>query len=256
MSIPGSVQDPSAVEAREIDFESAGGTMISGYLAWPARGKPSAGIIVIHEAFGLNDHIRDIARRFANIGYLALAPDLYSRAGLVDPKDMEEVTRAMFGLPDAQAVADLGGALAFLRSQPGITRAACIGFCSGGRQSLLFAFSGAPLDAAVACWGGYIRRATPDALTTPQRPTPVVDLSDGLRAPLYAAFGAEDQNPSPEDSAELARRLAGKQVTVRTYEGAGHAFFADYRPNYREKPAHILWQDVTAFFHENLSTAA
>lgn len=256
MTVPGFVEDPAAVQADRVGFEGEGGATVDGYLARPAHAEPRAGLIVIHEAFGLNDHVRDVARRFANLGYLALAPDLYSRTGTPDAGDLGQVMSAMFGLPDRQAVADLTAALHFLRGQPGIEKVGCIGFCSGGRQALLFGFSGAGLDAVVDCWGGYIGKATQTALATEERPTPVLDLCEGLAAPLFAAFGAEDQNPSPQDAAELERRTAGRNATVRIYPDAGHAFFADYRPTYRQGPAFRLWEDVSAFLETHLGPGA
>ena len=129
------------------------------------------------------------------------------------------------------------------------------GFCSGGRQTLLFACSSKP-DAAIDCWGGFIHRATPDAETTPSRPTPILDMVDRLHCPLFAVFGEEDQNPTVAQSEELRRlaQRAGKDVTIKVYKDAGHAFLADYRPSYREGPAAELWQDVVAFFDKHLKS--
>jgi carboxymethylenebutenolidase len=242
--------------AETIEFRSGGGNL-PAYLARPSQAGRHPGIIVIHEAFGLVEHIRDIARRFANIGYIAMAPDLYARTGAPDPSNMDSVFPKMFGLEDAQVVKDLDAAAAHLRGLPGASgKVGCIGFCSGGRQTLLFACSSRSLDAAVYCWGGFISRATPEAATTPQRPTPVIDLVDRLSCPLFAAFGAEDQNPSPAEAAELRRRLerAGKTATVKVYPDAGHAFLADYRPSWREAPAHALWNDATAFLRQHLGS--
>jgi carboxymethylenebutenolidase len=254
-NIPGAVTDPSRVKGEEIHFNS-GGDSIPGYLARPAQPGNHPGIVVIHEAFGLVEHICDLARRFANIGYNALAPNLYARAGgPKDPGDMASVFPVMFGLPDKQAVQDLEAAAAHLRDLPGATgKIGAIGFCSGGRQTLLFACSSSKVDAAIDCWGGFIHRATPDAETTPARPTPVLDLVPHLHCPLFGVFGEEDQNPPPALEAELKKRAAGsgKDVTTKIYKEAGHAFLADYRPSYREKPAFELWNDATAYFAKHL----
>ncbi len=140
-NIPGAVTDPSRVHGEEIEFKSGNDT-IKGYLARPSEPSRYPGIVVIHEAFGLVEHIRDIARRFANIGYNALAPDLYHRSGSPDPNNMESVFPVMFGLPDAQAVGDFEASAAHLRALSGATgKIGAIGFCSGGRQTLLFACS-------------------------------------------------------------------------------------------------------------------
>jgi carboxymethylenebutenolidase len=253
-NVPGAVTDLSRVQSEQTRFKSGGDT-IDAYLARPTAAGRHPGIIVIHEAFGLVEHIRDVARRFANLGFTTIAPDLYTRGGAPDPSDMNTVFPKMFGLSDAQVVKDLEAAAAHLRGLAGATgKVGCIGFCSGGRQTLLFASSSDKVDAAVDCWGGFISRATPDASTTPQRPTPIIDLVDRLHCPLFAAFGAEDQNPSPAEADELRRRLekGGKQGTVKTYEGAGHAFLADYRPSWREGPAFELWPDIVQFFEKHL----
>ena len=254
-NIPGAVTDPSRVRGENIELKSGGDT-ITGYLARPSQSGNYPGIVVIHEAFGLVEHIRDIARRFANIGYNALAPDLYTRAGgPSDPNDMATVMPVMFGKRDAEAVQDLEAAAVHLRALPGATgKIGAIGFCSGGRQTLLFACWSNKVDAAVDCWGGFIDRATPDAAHTPERPTPVLNFTSQLHCPVFAVFGEEDQNPSVALSEELKKRAdaAHKDVTVKVYKNAGHAFLADYRPSYREGPAHEMWNDATAFFARHL----
>ncbi len=254
-NIPGAVTDPSRIRGEAIEFKSGGDT-IRGYLARPSQPGRNPGIVVIHEAFGLVEHIRDVARRFANIGYNAMAPDLYTRAGPpANPDDMSSVLPVMFGLPDAQAVRDLEAAAAQLRGLSGAAaKVGAIGFCSGGRQTLLFACSSDKVDAAVDCWGGFIHRATPDAETTPARPTQVITMVDRLSCPLFAVFGEEDQNPPVALSEELRSRAqrAGKDVTIKVYKNAGHAFLADYRPSYREQPAFELWSDAVAFFDKHL----
>ena len=255
-NIPGAVTDPSRVRCEHIELKSGSDT-IRGYLARPSEPGYNPGIVVIHEAFGLVEHIRDIAQRFANIGYNALAPDLYSRAGgPSNPDDMASVMPVMFGKPDAEAVRDLEAAAAHLRGLSGATaKVGAIGFCSGGRQTLLFACSSDKVDAAVDCWGGFIHRATPDAETTPSRPKPILDMVGQLHCPLFGVFGEEDQNPTVAQSEELRTRAqrAGKDVTIKVYKGAGHAFLADDRPSYREAPATELWSDAVAFFDKNLT---
>jgi carboxymethylenebutenolidase len=254
-NIPGAVTDPSRVRGEDIEFKSGNDT-IRGYLARPSQPERNPGIVVIHEAFGLVEHIRDIARRFANIGYNAIAPDLYSRkGGPSNPDDMASVMPVMFGKPDAEAVQDLEAAAAHLRGLSGASgKVGAIGFCSGGRQTLLFACSSDKVDAAVDCWGGFIQRATPDAETTTSRPKPILDMVGQLHCPLFGVFGEEDQNPTVAQSDELRSRAqrAGRDVTIKVYRNAGHAFLADYRPSYREGPAAELWSDAVAFFDKHL----
>ena len=254
MPVAGEVTDASAVQDEVISIQT-GGHAYDAYLARPANPTDAPGIIVIHEAFGMVDHIRDVARRFANIGYNAIAPNLYARSGAPDASDITTVLPKMFGLPDAEAVAVLEAAAAALRRQDGASgQVGVIGFCSGGRQTLLVACSSDAINAAVDCWGGFLTQATPEAKTTEARPTPIVDLVPRLRCPLYAVFGGEDQNPSPAVAAELEKRLAEttQPHTVEVFPGAGHAFFADYRPSYNETAAFDLWPKVTAFFAAHL----
>jgi carboxymethylenebutenolidase len=256
MALAGEVLDLTILEAREVTFPSDGFPM-KGYLARPKSPGSYPAIIVLHEAFGLVEHERDVARRFANAGFITLAPDIYSRIGA--PKsatDMNEVRAKMFGLTDAQVVRDAEAAAAFLRAQPGVNgRVGCVGFCVGGRWTLLFATSSDKVNAAIDCWGGFIARATPDAATTPERPTPIIDRVPQLQCPLYVVCGEEDQNPSPADAQELGRRLEkfGKTFQLEVFKNAGHAFFADYRPSYRERAAFELWPKMVAFFKQHLA---
>jgi len=253
MSLAGEVTNPAALETRDVTFQSDGFAM-RAYLARPKAPGTYPAVIVLHEAFGLVEHERDVARRFANAGFIALAPDVYSRIGAPqNASDMTEVRAKMFGLTDAQVVRDFEAAAAFVRAQPGASsKVGCVGFCVGGRWTLLVACSSGKLDAAIDCWGGFITRATPDAVTTPARPTPVIDLAANLHCPLYIVCGEEDQNPSPADAAELAKRLEGKKFRLEVFKNAGHAFFADYRPSYREAAAFELWPKMVAFFKTHL----
>ena len=260
--VPGALSDPTRVSAEMLSFPGAGGTEVNGYLARPADAASHPGMIVIHEAGGLNEHIQDICNRLANIGYVALGVDLYTREGGPPPSgDMEAIMARLFSMSDATAVGDLEGAADHLRSLDGVTgRVGCIGFCMGGRYSLLFACASDRLNAVVDCWGGFADRATPDDPSTPERPTPPLELvAEQLDCPLLAAVGAEDHNPSPELAARL-RELAGsspaarrgEEVKVDVYDEAGHAFFADYRPTYRPEAAAKLWAEVVPFLHRHL----
>jgi carboxymethylenebutenolidase len=254
--VPGAVTDPSAVRAEELTYAGAAGDRVNGYLAVPAGAGPHPGIVVIHEAGGLGEHIRDVVNRFANIGYAALGVDLYTReGGPPSLEDMPAVMQRLFAMSDATALGDLEGAADLLRAREDASgRVGCIGFCMGGRYALLFACASDHLDAAVDCWGGFIDRATPEERATATRPTPPLELATSLRCPLLGAVGAEDQNPSPELGRQLRERAqeSGQEVEVDVYEGAGHAFFADYRPSYRPQPAAELWERVVPFFARHL----
>jgi carboxymethylenebutenolidase len=159
------------------------------------------------------------------------------------------VLSRMLALSDEQLVRDVDQAVTRLEAEPGMAgRIGCVGFCMGGRTTLLYACSSQRLSAAIDCWGGGI---TADAApVTPQRPTPIVDLIPRLSCPLYVVCGEEDTNPSPAQIEVLRQRLEqhGKTFIIDVFKGAGHAFFADYRPSYREKAAFELWPKMVSFF--------
>jgi carboxymethylenebutenolidase len=254
--VPGAVTDTSGILAGDLVYSGAGGDEINAYLAHPLAPGPHPAMIVIHEAGGLGEHIRDVVNRFAGIGYVTLGPDLYTReGGPPDMGDMQTVMARLFSMPDARVLGDLEGAADLLRSRGDVTgKVGCIGFCMGGRYTLLFATASDRLDAAVDCWGGFIDKATAEERSTPERPTPPLELLPQLACPLMAVIGAEDQNPSPALADEIRERAAagGQEVEVDVYEDAGHAFFADYRPSYRPAPAAKLWERVAPFLARHL----
>jgi len=254
--VPGAVSDVSALLGEELEFPGAGGEPVRAYLARPSEPGPRAAMIVIHEAGGLGEHIMDVVNRFANIGYVTLGVDLYTREGGPPPVgDLEALMQRLFSMPDARVLGDLEAAADLLRGRPEVNgRVGCIGFCMGGRYTLLFACASDRLDAAVDCWGGFIDAATHEQTSTAERPTPPLALAGQLHCPLYAAIGAEDHNPSPPVGEELRAALAASQheTVVELYEGAGHAFFADYRPTYRPEPAARLWDTVIRFLARHL----
>ena len=264
--VPGAVTDPGAVRGENVTFAGAGGTRVNGYLATPANSAEDTSrpaIVVIHEAGGLGEHIRDVTNRFANLGYTALGVDLYTREG--GPPRMDDARALMerlFSIPDERTLSDLDGAAELLLARGDASgRLGCIGFCMGGRYTLLFACTSGRLDAAVDCWGGFIDKATLEERTTRERPTPPLELAGQLRCPLLAAIGAEDQNPSPELGEQLRERASsspvgrsGREIKVDVYDGAGHAFFADYRPSYRPAPAAKLWGEIVPFFARHLGS--
>lgn len=256
--VPGALSDPTRITGEELAFAGAGGAEVDGYLARPADAASHAGVIVIHEAGGLGEHIRDVCNRFANIGYVALGVDLYTRyGGPPDTSDVQATMARLYAMSDELALGDLAGAADFLRGLDGVTgRIGCIGFCMGGRYTLLLACASDRLNAAVYCWGGFIDRATPDERSTPERPTPPLELAGQLNCPLLAAVGAEDHDPSPELAAQLRERAvaSGQEVEVDVYDGAGHAFFADYRPTFRPEPAAKLWSAIVPFLQRHLQS--
>jgi carboxymethylenebutenolidase len=254
--VPGAVTDTCRIRGEDLTYSGHSGDQINGYLARPAAEGTYPAIVVIHEAGGLGDHISDVVNRFANIGYVALGVDLYTREGGPPPMDdLQALMARLFAMSDERALGDLEGAADLLRARADVTgKVGCIGFCMGGRYTLLFAGASDRLDAAVDCWGGFIDKATLEDESTPERPTPPLSMAERLSCPLMAAIGAEDHNPSPELGERLREQAArsGHEVVVQVYEGAGHAFFADYRPSYRPAPAAMLWEAVVPFLERHL----
>lgn len=238
--------------AESINFSGDNGDIIGGYLARPLGAGPYPGVIVIHEAFGLVEHTKEMARKFAAHGYIALAPDLYYREGPGDSEDISAVVRRMGGVPDSRAIGDLEGCVNALRSVVTFNgKTGCIGHCSGGRQTLLFACNTRSLSAAVNCYGGRVVTTE----LTPNQPKAVIDMVANLNCPLLGLFGALDANPSPEHVARLEQELKKHKKTYefKSYPAdAGHGFFADYRPSYRQEPAVDGWQRIFDFFGRHL----
>jgi carboxymethylenebutenolidase len=239
------------VQSTMMQYPSQDGTAINAYFSRPAATGRYPGVVVIMEAFGLIDHIKDVARRFAEQGYLALAPDMYTREGSPDPSNMDSVLKTMFSVPDTQAVADLEGAITHLKGLADSNgKAGAIGFCSGGRYTLILGCKSRNLDAAVDSAGGFIIQ---DQLT-PQRPVSPIDMIPTLSCPLLGLFGEEDPNPSPAHAARMEEELKkhGKTYEFHMYRNAGHAFFADYRPSYRAAAAQDMWHRVLVFYEKYL----
>jgi carboxymethylenebutenolidase len=239
------------IQSSMIQYPSQDGTQITAYTSRPATAGRYPGVIVIMEAFGLIDHIKDVARRFAEQGYVALAPDMYTREGSPDPGSMDSVLKTMFSVPDTQAVADLEGAITYLKRAPESNgKVGAIGFCSGGRYTFILGCKSPNLDAAVDSAGGFIIQEQ----LTPQRPVSPIDMIPTLSCPLLGLFGEEDPNPSPAHAARMQEELDKHHKTYefRMYRHAGHAFFADYRPSYRAAAAQDMWYTVLMFYEKYL----
>jgi len=253
MAVAGQVERPEVLVTQEVSFRSEG-TKIPAYLARPRESGRYPGVILIHDIFGVSDHARDVARRFANVGFVTLVPDCFARIDL--STDVTQVRSRAGQLDDRLTVRDLEGAAALLRGLAYSSgKIGTVGFCMGGRSALLFASSSDKVDATIDCWGGGISSDSP---ITPQHPVPVVELVKNLRRPVYAVFGADDENPSPAHAAQLRAYLEREDklglVTMETFANAGHAFFADARPErYREKAAFELWPKMVGFFKTHLS---
>jgi carboxymethylenebutenolidase len=223
---------------------------------WPNHcSPPTGGVVVIHHMPGYDEGTKEITRKFASRGYLAICPNLYYReAPGASSDDAAAVARAAGGVPDDRLVGDVGGAASYLRSlESSNGKVGTIGYCSGGRQSLLAACS-LDIDAAVDCYGAFVVAPPPEGL--PLKIGPILHLVEELRCPLLGLFGADDQHPSPDEVKELeqALRSADKEFDFRVFEGAGHAFFAVDRPAYRPEAAVEGWRAIWEFFGRHLAS--
>ncbi|HET9104935.1 MAG TPA: dienelactone hydrolase family protein [Solirubrobacteraceae bacterium] len=239
--------------AETIRIAGHDGDDIEAYLARPSSEGRRGGVVVIHHMPGYDRASKEIVRRFAELGYDAICPNLYWReAPGADPADAAATARAQGGVPDERLVGDVGGAAAYLRGRPQSNgKVGVIGYCSGGRQSVL-AGCRLELDAAVDCYGAYVT-GTPPA-DFPLKVTNLVDQLPQLHAPLLGLFGNEDSHPSPAQVDELDEILTslGKPHEFHRYDGAGHAFFSVDRPSYRVAAANDGWERIAAFFTTHL----
>jgi len=230
------------------------GDEIEAYLAQPDGDTARGGVVVIHHMPGYDRASKEIVRRFAELGYDAICPNLYWReAPGAAPDDASATARAQGGVPDERLVGDVGGAAAYLRSLPTSNgKVGTIGYCSGGRQSVL-AGCNLDVDAVVDCYGAFVTGTPPEGF--PMRGN-LVDQLPNLRAPLLGLFGAEDSYPSPEQVQELRDILTAnnKDFEMHTYENAGHAFFAVDRPAYRVEAANDGWERIAAFYGKHLGS--
>ncbi len=205
------------IASATITFASNGGTT-QGYLARPDDGASHPGVIVIQEWWGINDHIKDVARRFAGAGFVALAPDLYHGKVIDEPN---EAQKAMMALDQAEVAKDLKGALLALRARNDVApkKIGVTGFCMGGFITLTFASqAGSELGAAVSFYGGGYQ-PTPDAVKS-------------IQCPVLAIYGSEDDSTpaAMRDTFQQLLKANGKTFDMVVYPGAQHAFFNDTRP--------------------------
>jgi carboxymethylenebutenolidase len=240
--------------ASTVMIKGAGGDEVQAYLARPEEaGGKRGGVVVIHHMPGYDRGTKEITRRFAELGYDAICPNLYWReAPDAAPDDAAATARAQGGVPDERLIGDVGGAAAYLRGLPSSNgKVGVIGYCSGGRQSVLAGCS-VDLNAAVDCYGAFVTGTPPEGF--PLQVTNLVDRLPDLRCPLLGLFGNEDKYPSPEQVDELEAILKenGKSYEFHRYDDAGHAFFSTDRPAYRVAAANDGWERIESFFGSNL----
>jgi len=207
-------------------------------------------VLVVQEIFGVHEHIRDICRRLASEGYLAVAPELYFRQG--DPADYTDISTLFNDLvskvPDSQVLADLDHVANWASRHGGDMRnMAATGFCWGGRITWLYAAHNPQLKAAVAWYGKLVGEKTMKQQKHP------VDIAVDLNSPVLGLYGGKDDG-IPLESVETMRqalRAANADAEIIVYPDGGHAFNADYRPSYHAESAQDGWQRMLAWFKQH-----
>jgi carboxymethylenebutenolidase len=242
------VTDTAGIDAAMGEFPTSTGP-IPAYRALPAGGKSRPLILVVQEIFGLHEHIKDVCRRLAKLGYCAVAPSLYHRQGDVTKlATFDEIRPIVAKVPDAQVMSDLDAARAWAVNagwaddgKVGIT-----GFCWGGRVVWLYAAHSPTLKAGVAWYG---RLAGDKTENTPANP---IDLAPRIKTPILGLYGGQDAG-IPVATVEQMKQALGPGTTsaFQVYPDAPHAFFADYRPSYREAAAKDGWQRLVDWFKNN-----
>jgi carboxymethylenebutenolidase len=240
-----------AMQAETIRIAGHGGDEIPAYFARPSAEGHRGGVVVIHHMPGYDAATKEIVRRFAVLGYDAICPNLhYREAPDAAPDDASAATRAAGGVPDDRLVGDVGGAADYLRGLPTSNgKVGVIGYCSGGRQTVLAACS-LTVDAAVDCYGAFVVGSPPAGSSV----RTLEDKIGNLSSPLLGLFGIEDTHPAPAETAQLEELLKqhGKTYEFHTYENAGHGFFATDRQSYRVEAAVQGWDEITDFFGKYL----
>ena len=239
--------DTTGITAGEVKIPTGDG-QIPAYRALPEKAGRYPVVLVVQEIFGVHEHIKDLCRRFAKQGYLAIAPELYARQG--DPSKYQDWKQLFAELvskvPDAQVMSDLDAAVAWAaKSGAGDpARVAVTGFCWGGRITWLYAAHSKTLKAGVA-WYGRL-----DGQRTELQPQYPIDVASVLHAPVLGLYGGKDQGiPLTDVDAMKAALAAAKSPSeIIVYPDAGHGFLADYRPSYDAHAAADGWTRCIAWF--------
>jgi len=241
--------DTRGLDAGEVTIPTSDGS-IPAYRAKPRSGTRPA-VLVVQEIFGVHEHIKDVCRRLAKLGYVAVAPELYARQGDVSKMaDIQEiVSQVVSKVPDEQVMSDLDATVAWIdKSGEGdTTRLAITGFCWGGRIVWLYAAHSPKLKAGVA-WYGRLE-GTPD----PLHPKNPIDVAASLRVPVLGLYGGADQGIPPDSIERMRKALAAahKPSEIVVYPDAPHGFHADYRPSYRPQAASDGWKRLQLWFKKH-----
>lgn len=242
--------DATGLVAGEVKIPVTDGT-IPAYRAMPATGSNFPVVLVVQEIFGVHAHIQDVCRRFAKLGYLAIAPELYSRQGDVSQlKDIPEIlSKVVSKVPDSQVMSDLDSTVAWAAksSQGNINKLGITGFCWGGRIVWLYAAHNPKVKAGVAWYGMLTGNSS---ALTPKHP---IDLAPTLKVPILGLYAGKDEY-IPNDTVEKMRQAlkqgsSGSEIIL--YPDIPHGFHADYRATYRQKEAQDAWKRLQAWFKQH-----
>jgi carboxymethylenebutenolidase len=239
--------DTEGLEAGEVKIPVSDGE-VPAYRALPDHGGPFPVILVVQEIFGVHEHIKDICRRLAKLGYLAVAPEMYARQGDVSKiTDFREIiSKVVSKVPDKQVMSDLDATVAWAKAtgKSDVARLGITGFCWGGRIVWLYSAHNPELKAGVAWYGRLVSPATENQ---PKHP---IDLVGSIKAPILGLYGEADGS-IPVASVEKMRAAlkdAGKTADIILYPETPHAFFADYRESYRKEKAEDGWKRMLDWF--------
>jgi len=241
--------DSKGLSAGEVKVPVKDGDM-PAYCAMPEGGQNLPVVLVVQEIFGVHEHIRDLCRRLAKAGYLAIAPELYARQGDATLySDIQELLAEIVNkVADHQVMADLDAAAAWAAKNGGDTgRMAVTGFCWGGRIVWMYAAHNPKLKAGTAWYGGLVR---PASAISPRHP---IDIASTLTVPVLGLYGGADTG-IPLDTVEkmqAALKQANSESEIHVYPDTPHGFNADYRPTYRKEPAEDGWKRMLAWFRKN-----
>jgi carboxymethylenebutenolidase len=241
--------DAKGLEADEVKIPVRDGT-IPAYRAMPAEGGKFPVILVVQEIFGVHEHIKDICRRLAKLGYLAIAPEMYARQGDVSKlSNFQDILKIVAKVPDEQVMSDLDSAVAWAEAtgKADTAKLGITGFCWGGRIVWLYSAHSPKLKAGVAWYGRLVGPA--DDLH-PKHP---IDVATSIKAPILGLYGAADTG-IPVESVEKMRAAlkdAGPTTEIIVYPETPHAFFADYRSSYRKDKAEDGWKRLLEWFKKN-----
>ncbi|MEJ7711930.1 MAG: dienelactone hydrolase family protein [Pyrinomonadaceae bacterium] len=223
---------------------------IPAYRAMPAKGKSFPVVLVVQEIFGVHEHIKDICRRFAKLGHMAIAPEMYSRQGDVSKLPMNEIiSKVVSKVPDSQVMSDLDATVAYAKKtgMGNTAKLGITGFCWGGRIVWLYAAHNSELKAGAAWYGRLVGQ------TNDLQPKFPVDVAADLKAPVLGLYGEKDGG-IPLDTVEKMRaalKAANKPSEIIVFPAAPHGFHADYRESYRKEAAEDAWQRLQGWFKKN-----